>query len=159
MLLDLVQPFLRSTLSLEFAEIFILLQVLQHERFGFFTAQCTLVPSLHRLRACIFKLFTPLASFTYVNLVQAFWQPFWRALQTLWQKRVLLKVLTLKYFRSDHNSMRGPKFSENNGPADQFSRNFGPPDQNFRRTKISVTVQPFLRATFSLEFVEIPIGN
>ena len=28
--------------------------------------------------------------------------------------------------------MRGPKFSENNGLADQFSRNFGPPDQNFR---------------------------
>ena len=36
--------------------------------------------------------------------------------------------------------MRGIKFSENNGPADQFSRNFGPSDQNFRRTKISVTV-------------------
>ena len=50
-----------------------------------------------------------------------------------------LKVLTPKYFRSDHNSTGGPKFSENNGPADQFSRNFGPPDQNFRRTKISVT--------------------
>ena len=48
-------------------------------------------------------------------------------------------MLTPKYFRSDHNSMCGPKFSENNGLADQFSRNFGPPDQNFRRTKISVT--------------------
>ena len=35
--------------------------------------------------------------------------------------------------------MRGPNFSENNGPVDQFSRNFGPPDQNFWRTKISVT--------------------
>ena len=41
--------------------------------------------------------------------------------------------------------MRGPKFSENNGPADQFSRNFVPPGQNFRRTKISVTGHYSLR--------------
>ena len=52
-------------------------------------------------------------------------------------KRVSLKVLTPKYFRSDHKSMRGPKFSENN---DQFFGKFGPPGQNFRRTKISLTV-------------------
>ena len=73
-------------------------------------------------------------------------------IQTLWHKRVSLKVLTPKYFRSDHNSTRGPKFSENNGPADQFSRNFGPPDQNFRRTKISMIGQTvylhFLRGSY-----------
>ena len=56
-------------------------------------------------------------------------------------KRVSLKVLTPKYFRSDHKSMRGPKFSENN---DQFFRKVGPPDQNFRRTKISLTVLSLL---------------
>ena len=61
-------------------------------------------------------------------------------IQTIWHKRVSLKVLTPKYLRSDHNSTHGPKFSENNGPTDQFSRNFGPPDQNFRLTKISMTV-------------------
>ena len=36
-------------------------------RLGFFTAPSTIVPSLHRLRACIFQLLTPLASFSYAT--------------------------------------------------------------------------------------------
>ena len=74
-----------------------------------------------------------------------------------------LKVLTPKYFRSDHNSTRGPKFSENNGPADQFSRNFGPPDQNFWRTKISVTSLPFPQEAWQgdkiLTYLLIKVSN
>ena len=40
---------------------------LQPARLGFFTALSTIVPSLHRLKVCIFKLFTPLASFSYAT--------------------------------------------------------------------------------------------
>ena len=36
-------------------------------RLGFFTAPSTIVPSLHRLKACIFKLFKFLASFSYAT--------------------------------------------------------------------------------------------
>ena len=36
-------------------------------RFGFFTRPSTIVPLLHRRIACIFKLFTPLASFSYAT--------------------------------------------------------------------------------------------
>ena len=35
-------------------------------QFGFFPAPSMFVPSLHRLKACIFKLFKPLASFSHV---------------------------------------------------------------------------------------------
>ena len=40
---------------------------LQPARLGFFTALSTIVPSLHRLKVCIFKLFTPLASFSFAT--------------------------------------------------------------------------------------------
>ena len=40
---------------------------LQLVRFGFFPAPSMFVPSLHRLKACIFKLFQPLASFSHVT--------------------------------------------------------------------------------------------
>ena len=43
------------------------LLVLNPVLFGFFTDPSTIVPSLHRLRTCIFKLFTPLASFSYAT--------------------------------------------------------------------------------------------
>ena len=71
MLLDLVQSFLRATMSLEHDELstnwYFLLQTLLPVRFVFFTGPSTIVPSLHRLGVCIFKLFTPLASFPYAT--------------------------------------------------------------------------------------------
>ena len=36
-----------------------------HEGIGLFTASSPIVPSLHRLKPSIFKIFKPLASFTY----------------------------------------------------------------------------------------------
>ena len=79
MLLELVQPFLRATVSLEFAEISIGSFNLQPARFGYFIGPSTIVPSLHRPKVCIFKLFTPLASFMLRDLVQ----PFFRATVSL----------------------------------------------------------------------------
>ena len=58
MLLDLVQP-LNSRKFL--------LQAFMPVRFGFFTRPSTIVPLLHRRMAGIFKLFTPLASFSYAT--------------------------------------------------------------------------------------------
>ena len=40
-----------------------LLQAFIPVRFGFFVRPSTIVPLLHRQMACVFKLFTPLASF------------------------------------------------------------------------------------------------
>ena len=42
-----------------------LLQAFMPVWFGFFTRPSTIVPLLHRRMACIFKLFKPLASFSY----------------------------------------------------------------------------------------------
>ena len=44
-----------------------LLQAFMPVRFGFFTRPSTIVPLLHRRMACIFKLFTPLPSFSYAT--------------------------------------------------------------------------------------------
>ena len=44
-----------------------LLQAFMPVRFGFFTRLSTIVPLLHRRMAGIFKLFTPLASFSYAT--------------------------------------------------------------------------------------------
>ena len=44
-----------------------LLQAFMPVRFGFLTRPSTIVPLLHRRMAGIFKLFTPLASFSYAN--------------------------------------------------------------------------------------------
>ena len=78
MLLELVQPFLRATVSLELSETSIywefLLQSLQPVRLGLFTGPSTIAPSLHRLRPCIFKLFTPIASFSYATWSSATFQ-------------------------------------------------------------------------------------
>ena len=50
-----------------------LLQAFIPVRFGFFVRPSTIVPLLHRQMACIFKVFTPLASFSYsTDLVQPF---------------------------------------------------------------------------------------
>ena len=65
MLLDLVQSFLRATVSNEFTEVSI--TSIMPVRFGFFTCPSTIVPLLHRRMAGIFKLFTPLASFSYAT--------------------------------------------------------------------------------------------
>ena len=65
MLLDLVQPFLRATVSNEFMEF--LLQAFMPVRFGFFTRPSTIIPLLQRRMAGIYKLFTPLASFSYAT--------------------------------------------------------------------------------------------
>ena len=70
MLFDLVQIFLRAAVSLELEEISIHLIVsftLQPVGFGLFTAPSPIVPSLHRLKPSIFKLFKPLASFSYAT--------------------------------------------------------------------------------------------
>ena len=44
-----------------------LLQAFMPVRLGFFTRQSTIVPLLQRRMAGIFKLFTPLASFSFAN--------------------------------------------------------------------------------------------
>ena len=69
MLLDLVQSFLQAEVSLEFAEISIrmLSITLKPVGLGLFTASSPIVPSLHQLKPSIFKLFTPLASFSYAT--------------------------------------------------------------------------------------------
>ena len=69
MLLYLVQPFLRATVSHEITEF--LLQAFTNVRLVFFTHPSTIVPLLHRRKACIFKLFTLLASFSYATLSSA----------------------------------------------------------------------------------------
>ena len=48
-----------------------LLQAFMPVRFGFFTRPSTIVPLLHRRMAGVFKLFTPLASFSYSILSSA----------------------------------------------------------------------------------------
>ena len=65
MLLDLVQSIFRATVSNEFTKF--LLQAFMPLRFGFFTRPSTIVPLLHRRMAGIFKLLTPLASFSYAT--------------------------------------------------------------------------------------------
>ena len=60
MLFDLVQTFLRATVSHEFHGSLYYHPV----RFGLFTRPSTIVPLLHRRMAGIIKLFIPLASFS-----------------------------------------------------------------------------------------------
>ena len=67
MLLDLVKHLLRTTTFHELAKISVLSITLQPVRFGFFTATSTIVPSLHRLKPSIFKIYKPLASFSYAT--------------------------------------------------------------------------------------------
>ena len=69
MLLDLVQLFLRATVSLEFElgtfnKLTVSITNITACTIWVFTGPSTIIPSLHRQRACIFKLFTPLALFS-----------------------------------------------------------------------------------------------
>ena len=68
-----MQHFLRATVSFELAYIYYgdSFYDLQPVWLGFFKAPSTLVPSLHRLMACIFQFFRPLASFSYANWCSA----------------------------------------------------------------------------------------
>ena len=66
MLLDLVQSFLRATVSYEFTEVSIT-SIHACTIWIFHTSVYTIVPLLHRRIAGIFKLFTPLASFSYAT--------------------------------------------------------------------------------------------
>ena len=69
MLLDLVQHFLRATVSFELAKFntMIVSIMLKPVRLGFFTTPSTIEPSLHRLKASIFKHVKPQASFSSVT--------------------------------------------------------------------------------------------
>ena len=70
MLFDLVQLFLRAAVSLETCGNFNTLIVaftLQPVGLGLFTARSPIVPSLHRLKPSVFKLFKPLASLSYAT--------------------------------------------------------------------------------------------
>ena len=65
MLLYLVQSFLRATVSNEFTEVSII--SIHACTISIFHTSSTIVPLLHRRMAGIFKLFTPLASFSYAT--------------------------------------------------------------------------------------------
>ena len=65
MLLYLVQPLLRATVRHDSWTF--LLQAFMPVRLLFFTHPSMIVPLLHRRMAGIFKLFTPLASFSYAT--------------------------------------------------------------------------------------------
>ena len=68
MLLDLVQPFVRAAVSLEFAEITQIVSIPLHSApFGFFTGPSSIVPSLHGQKVCMFTLFKLLALFSYAT--------------------------------------------------------------------------------------------
>ena len=70
MLFDLVQPFLRTAVSLKICGNFNTLIVaftLQPAGLGLFTAPSPIVPSLLRLKPSIFKLFKPLALLSYAT--------------------------------------------------------------------------------------------
>ena len=65
MLLDLVQSFLRATVSNKFTEVSI--TSIHACTIWIFTRPSTIVPLLHKRMAGIFKLFTPLGSFSYAT--------------------------------------------------------------------------------------------
>ena len=61
-----------------------LLQAFMPVRFGFFVRLSTIVPLLHRQMSCIFKLFTPLASFWYANWSSATFLASWSEPRICW---------------------------------------------------------------------------
>ena len=61
-----------------------LLQALMPVRFGLFVRPSTIVPLLHRQMACIFKLFTPLASFSYATWSSATFLARWSEPRICW---------------------------------------------------------------------------
>ena len=66
-----MQPFLRAAVSFDLAEIsipwYIVSITLHPARFGFLTGPSSIVPPLHWQKVWIFKLFAPLASFSYAT--------------------------------------------------------------------------------------------
>ena len=72
------------------------LQAFMPVRFGFFTRQSTFVPLLHRRMACIFKLFTPLASFSYATWSSATFLASWSEPRICWNFYTAMVSITLK---------------------------------------------------------------
>ena len=98
MLLDLVQPFLRAAVSLDLAEIsipwYIVSITLHPARFGFFTGPSSIVPSLHWQKVWIFKLFAPLASFSYATWSSATFLASCSEPRTCWNLYTLMVSIT-----------------------------------------------------------------
>ena len=61
-----------------------LLQAFMPVWFGFFTRPSTIVPLLHRRMTCIFKLFTPLSSFSYAIWSSATFVARWSEPRIFW---------------------------------------------------------------------------
>ena len=64
--------------------------------FGFFTRPSTIVSLLHRRMACIFKLFTPLASFSYSTWSSATFLASWSEPRICWNFYTPMVSITLK---------------------------------------------------------------
>ena len=94
MLLDLVQPFLRATVSHEFMEVSI--TSINACTIWIFTRPSTIVPLLHRRMACIFKLFTPLASFSYATWSSATFLASWSEPRICWNFYTPMVSITLQ---------------------------------------------------------------
>ena len=73
-----------------------LLQAFMSVWFGFFTRPSTIVPLLHRRMACIFKLFTPLASFSYATWSSATFLASWSEPRICWNFYTPLVSITLQ---------------------------------------------------------------
>ena len=65
-------------------------------RFGFFTRTSTIVPLLHRRIACIFKLFTPLASFSYATWSSVTFLASWSQPRISWNFYTPMVYITLQ---------------------------------------------------------------
>ena len=72
-----------------------LLQAFMPVRFGFFTRPSTILPLLHRRMAGIFKIFTPLASFSYATWSSATFLLSWSELWTSGNFNTLIVSITL----------------------------------------------------------------
>ena len=73
-----------------------LLQAFMLVRFGFFIRPSTIVPLLHRRMACIFKLLTPLASFSYATWSSATFLASWSEPRICWNFYTPMVSITLK---------------------------------------------------------------
>ena len=73
-----------------------LLQAFMPVRFGFFTRPSTIVPLLHRRMACIFKLFTPLVSFSFTILSSATFLASWSEPRICWNFYTPMVSITLQ---------------------------------------------------------------
>ena len=76
-----------------------LLQAFMPVRFGFFTRPSMIVPLLHRRMAFIFKLFTPLASFSYATWSSATLLASWSWPRICWNFYTSMVSITLQPVR------------------------------------------------------------